>query len=289
MHLSKLYDLLSFKSRNANRNGEEVAPGHKYKNYSHSTENEHRTAEQFKWRQERVLGSLTTLFSFCAALLAGLTFRETRRQADIAQDTLKEIRTSSAQTDKAVAAGQASAEASREAALQAKRQADIAQQQFMQSKSSSRPYVIAQISRDQLAQDSISGDNQSGASYEYKARLRFTNFGTTPAIIKHIEGAVTLTLPNDRPQFVEEHLTELILPQGQSTKEYIWLRQTSLPEAMNVVVGSGGVYIVGKITYTDTSGQIMSTAFCYVWPLHSHDLRTQLVPTYGPGCFNQSE
>ncbi len=222
----------------------------------HSDEQTHRSKERLYWL-------FSSLLSLAVAVGAGFSARYAY---------------------KAVVAGQASADASREAASQAKRQAEIAEQQLLQSRSSSRPYVIAQISKDQLSQAALSGSGVDSLIYEFTARLRFTNFGTTPAIIKHIEGTVSLGLQSDKSLFTEEHVTELILSQGQSSEEYIWSRKTNQAKTSNVFVGDGSVYVAGKIVYADTSGQLMSDAFCYRWPLHSHSRDTQLVPAYGPGC-----
>lgn len=64
------------------------APGHRYKDYEHSTDEEHRTAEQYNWGRQNVLSAITTIAAIGAAVFAFKTFIETRRQADIAKDSL---------------------------------------------------------------------------------------------------------------------------------------------------------------------------------------------------------
>ena len=67
-------------------------PGHRYSNYDHPTEKEHRTAEQFNWRDTKTLNVCIAVAAAIAALFAAGSFYETRRQAVIAEETLKEAR-----------------------------------------------------------------------------------------------------------------------------------------------------------------------------------------------------
>jgi len=227
----------------------------------HSDEQRHRAIERRYWLFSSLLSSAVAIGAILSAIFAF----------------------------GAVRAGQASADAGWEAATQANRQSKIAEQQLVQSQSSSRPYVIAQISKDQVSVAELSGDSAAGLTNEYTARLRFTNFGTTPAIIKHIEGAITVALPSDNPGYTAEHMTELVLSQGQSTDVIPLSRKASREEAMNAVVGSGSVYVIGKVIYTGISGQLMTSAFCYRWPLRSRGRETQLVQAYGSGCTNHND
>jgi hypothetical protein len=76
-------------------------PGQKYADYSHPTEHEHRTAEQFNWRNANRLNIFIAVAAGGAALFAAGSFIETRRQADAADATLRETRATNIQTDDA--------------------------------------------------------------------------------------------------------------------------------------------------------------------------------------------
>ena len=65
-----------------------IAPAKAYEQYDHSTDGQHRTAEQYNWRRQNWLTFLTTIFTALAVVFAFKTFIQTRRQADIAQTTL---------------------------------------------------------------------------------------------------------------------------------------------------------------------------------------------------------
>jgi len=58
------------------------APSHKYKNYDHPSENEHRTAEQFNWKITNRLNVFIIFFTFGTAVFAGLAYFQAKRQAD---------------------------------------------------------------------------------------------------------------------------------------------------------------------------------------------------------------
>ncbi len=103
------------------------------------TEEEHRVNEKAYWdrrieayNRPNWIGIITFLAALVAAAGGVGSYRESKRQADIAQDTLGEIRNSSAQTDKAIKAAEESAQASA-------KQADIARDAEIQNL---RPYVF---------------------------------------------------------------------------------------------------------------------------------------------------
>lgn len=184
------------------------------------------------------------------------------------------------------------ADAGWEAARQARQQAEAAQAQLIQSKAASRPYVIVQISGDRAASNLLEKNPIKDGSFNfYVVKLRFTNFGTTPAIITHIEGSVSTDLSHDefnKRSNTEEHATDLVLIQGQSTGEYTWKGTVSQEEEQRLTLDNLQLHIAGKVVYADVFGNLQSTDFCYVMPTHSHDLRMRIVPAYDPGCFNKS-
>lgn len=236
-----------------------------------STDEDHRTAERAYWSADikiknrpNRLGWVTWGLSAIAAAAAIEGYLEIERQIVIAQ---------------------AGTEASREAASEAARQTVILQDQLTQSKRLARPYVIAEIGINQVS-SGASGGNDGDNSYRYIAKVRFRNFGNTPAIIKHIEGVVTLSLPYRELLLNKDYATDLILAPGVATEEFSMPAYSNSAGATNVIEGTGSVYISGKITYLDVADEPMSTEFCYVWPLHSRDPRKQLVPAGGPGCYN---
>jgi hypothetical protein len=61
------------------------APAQRYRTYEASTEEEHRTAEQFSWRNSYRLNRAVAAAALLAVLFAAGSFCETRRQAQIAQ------------------------------------------------------------------------------------------------------------------------------------------------------------------------------------------------------------
>jgi hypothetical protein len=78
-------------TRGAQENKETAKPkplSHRYSNYDHPSEEEHRTAEQFNWRKGNTLNVLIAAGAIVAAIFAIGSFCESKRQADIAQKTL---------------------------------------------------------------------------------------------------------------------------------------------------------------------------------------------------------
>lgn len=86
--LSKSHDGERNESDNRLYGNRPVVPSHRYKRYNHPSEEEHRTAEQYNWRYGNSLNALIFIAASVAAIFAGLTYYQTRRQADIAQDAL---------------------------------------------------------------------------------------------------------------------------------------------------------------------------------------------------------
>jgi hypothetical protein len=76
-------------------------PSQRYADYTHPTEHEHRTAEQFNWRKANRLNIFIAVAAGIAALFAAGSFVETRRQADAADATLRETRTANTRADDA--------------------------------------------------------------------------------------------------------------------------------------------------------------------------------------------
>ena len=66
------------------------APACRYKGHNHSSEAEHRTAEQYYWRWSLFLNWLIFFVAFGAASFAYKTFVQTKRQANVAQWALAE-------------------------------------------------------------------------------------------------------------------------------------------------------------------------------------------------------
>jgi hypothetical protein len=64
------------------------APAKAYEQYEHSTDGQHRTAEQYNWRRQNMLTFFTTVAAIFAAVFAFKTFIQAKRQADIAQNAL---------------------------------------------------------------------------------------------------------------------------------------------------------------------------------------------------------
>jgi hypothetical protein len=60
----------------------------RYADYDHPTEHEHRTAEQFNWRNANRLNVFIAVAAGVAAIFAAGSFYETRRQADLASKAL---------------------------------------------------------------------------------------------------------------------------------------------------------------------------------------------------------
>lgn len=67
-----------------------IAPDRRYKQYEHSDEPEHRTAEQYNWRRQNALSLLVIIFSGSAAIFTAKTYLETKRQADISYESFVE-------------------------------------------------------------------------------------------------------------------------------------------------------------------------------------------------------
>ena len=63
-------------------------PSHKFHNYRHPTEAQHRTAEEFSWRHSFILNCGIAAAAVLTVIFAAGSFCETRRQANIAQNTL---------------------------------------------------------------------------------------------------------------------------------------------------------------------------------------------------------
>lgn len=61
------------------------APAKKYEHAEHSTEEEHRTAEQHQWRTSIIVGQLTTIFAAVAVGLTYCTLQATREQVQAAK------------------------------------------------------------------------------------------------------------------------------------------------------------------------------------------------------------
>lgn len=183
------------------------------------------------------------------------------------------------------------------AVAEARRQASAAEKQLTQSEAASRPYVIAQIKEDRLISGRPERAPASESSFDtYTAALSFKNFGTTPAIIKHFEGGVTLaeegkTIGPSRGVTASEndYVTALVLSQDKSTPEYEWKISVSQPEKARLVTDTLKLYLVGEVLYNDVYGRSYKYAFCYLMPTHSRDLRTRLVPASGLGCSNRND
>lgn len=182
------------------------------------------------------------------------------------------------------------ADAGWEAARQAEQQAKIAQEQLAQSKVASLPYVVLQIDGDRVSSNrSETGLVEKGFSSVYTVKLRFTNFGATPAIIRHIEGLITINLPRTGYVNVEEHTTDLVLSPGKPTDDFNWRKEVSYEQERRLAEDtSSKLYVVGRITYTDVSGKLLVNVFCYFMPTHSRDQRTRILPGDGPGCSNRN-
>ena len=63
-------------------------PGHRYNCYEHPTEEQHRTAEQFSWRNSLVLNVGIAIAAAFTVLFAAGTYWQTRKQTDIASKQL---------------------------------------------------------------------------------------------------------------------------------------------------------------------------------------------------------
>ncbi len=181
------------------------------------------------------------------------------------------------------------ADAGWEAARQTRQQAETAQGQLTQSKAASLPYVVVQIEDDRVFSDrSETGLAEKGFSNVYTVKIRFTNFGATPAIIRHVEGLITVNLPRSGYVNTEEHTTDMVLPQGKPTPDYNWRKEVNYEQERRLDADTSKLYVTGKVTYTDVSGKLLVNVFCYLMPTRSHDLRTRIVPGDGPGCFNRN-
>ena len=74
----------SYEHGESNEEPKHMPPGNIYEHYNHSSEGEHRTAEQFNWRWQNTLTKITILFAATVAFFAIKTYGETKRQADAA-------------------------------------------------------------------------------------------------------------------------------------------------------------------------------------------------------------
>lgn len=78
-----------YKKRKRSRVGEAPARIHQWT--AHATEEEHRTDEEFQWRETRNLTIFTLVAGIFAIAVSTWTLVETRRQATAAEKTLKEM------------------------------------------------------------------------------------------------------------------------------------------------------------------------------------------------------
>ena len=75
-------------SNQSNGTRKPCPPSERYHHYSHPTEEQHRTAEEFSWRSSYRLNTFIALVAVLAAFFAAGSFCETKRQANIAQNAL---------------------------------------------------------------------------------------------------------------------------------------------------------------------------------------------------------
>ena len=262
-------DLADASKDGFNQNQKQIAPAHIFENYQHASENAHRTAEQFKWKQDSALSRLITLFTFGTVLFAGLAFYETKRQAVAAEGQL--------------------AEATRQGEF-IKRQTQATEGQLAEVQSENRPYIVPIImgGRAHVTPQQVSLITDT---FPPTSGLSIKNFGITPAIIRSIAVQLGLSPQGGYPR-TEYHTTDLIL---ESKSEYI-IRLTPPiyidlvgQDYRRLVTGEIGIYLKVAVNYLDVAGATHTSQFCYLQVVSGKGgLRTDFQPFDTPGCANKA-
>ncbi len=245
--------------RHANPPGNQLSSN----GHIHPTEAEHRSAEQAYWHAQADIqkgisrvGWATLVFSGVAALATSLAYCAAKEQANIAQAALQEVRSGSAQTDKAIAAAEQTARA---AMAQVEVSRDNAMKQL-------RHYVWVRLNDFPTL----------GADNKVSMRRRLSNTGRTAAlnVQRIVEMSLVSTLPDNGaglPYPSDQQVsaatgTNFISPDAEQEAYSFWPYVIS-PEAWNgVVTGTGLTFVEwGTVRYEDVFGRVHHLWFCSTW------------------------
>lgn len=243
-------------------------------NSQYATEEEHRSAERAYWIANIRLkdhpdwiGRFTAIFSALAFGAAFFGYFEVRRQADIAQDTLKEVKSGSAQTDKAVAAAERTAEASMA-------QVEVSCNTEMEQL---RPYIWIRLT--DLPMFGPDGQiriyrrmTNTGRTVAMKVQ-RVVNMGLLPILPDDGAG---LIYPTDQ-QIVKMPRETFMAPGAEQTGYSNWSFSISPNDWNGVVNGTGLIFVEwGTVRYEDVFGRVHHLWFCSTW--HGQSIGTQACP-----------
>ncbi len=234
-------------------------PSYRYRHYEYPKEEEHRVLEQFSWRYSYRLNIGIALAAIISVGLTFGAFMAARRQAKASEDQL----------------------------VEAKKQTAIAEK-------GSRPYVLPVIESDRLRLNPGNGSpndprqNPNG----YVGIVGFHNYGSVPATITQTEVIIT-TRPFDdvnRLVYPKNYLTNGIVPSNTTFDQEPYFMPLQPEIGRNLVQGDGSLFFQGRVFYTDVSGEMFHTFFCYLQPTHTHDVRYVLQRVVGvPGCLNEAK